>query len=382
MEPVEMLLANLETNIRASIDAGLDSAQLLIAQSETILHHQAYGNATCQTMYDIASLTKIFATTYLYQYYAQTAALDLNLTLAEIFPTQFANDQFTDKAHITLRMLLAHEAGFEPNPLFYDANYNPALFCQNRAEFLPKLLSAPLIHTPGTQSLYSDVDFMLLTFALEHLYGAPFDLLWQQAFPMLKHERITFTPLAHGYSHDDIAPTELHGNTRDHTIDFANVRTHTVHGEVQDEKAFHCMAGISGHAGLFANCQALYQALQLMTAPQPFFMPEIQQQFVHSQQHDPSFGLGWRLNLGGDMQYHFGQFASDRAYGHTGWTGCVCVIDPQYDLTILYLTNRKHSKVLKPRDNPYRFLGDILWAGQYRNIINEIYTALGLTACN
>lgn len=382
MEPVEMLLANLETNIRASIDAGLDSAQLLIAKSQTIIHHQAYGNATRHTLYDIASLTKIFATTYLYQYYAQTANLDLNLTLADIFPAELTDDQRADKAHITLRMLLAHEAGFEPNPLFYDEHYNPALFCQNRAEFLPKLLSAPLIHAPGSQSLYSDVDFMLLTFALEAMYGAPLDQLWQQAFPMLNNERITFTPLARGYAPDDIAPTELHGNTRDHALSFTNIRTHTLQGEVQDEKAFHCMAGISGHAGLFANCAALYQALQLMTAPTPFFHPEIQQQFLGSQPQDPSFGLGWRLNKGGDMQYHFGQFASDKAYGHTGWTGCVCVIDPCYDLTILYLTNRKHSKVLNPSLNPNRFLGDILWAGQYRNIINEIYMALGLTACN
>lgn len=236
-------------------------------------------------------------------------------------------------------------------------------------QFLAKLLKAPLIHAPQSCSLYSDVDFMLLTFILEHLLQTKIDVLFQATFPELRNQRIGYQPMKRGYSKSEIAPTELHGNTRDHFIHFDNIRTETIHGEVQDEKAFHCMNGVSGHAGLFANCEALYSALQLMNIP-----PE----FLQSQSDDPSFGLGWRLNKGGDMAYHFGHYASEEAYGHTGWTGCVVVIDPKYDLTIIYLTNRKHSKVLNPARNQHRFLGDVLWAGQYKNIMNEIYRSLGL----
>lgn len=364
-----MLLANLDKLINASITAGLDSAQVLIVKNEKIIKHSAYGNANLNTLYDIASLTKVFSLTALYQVYTTQGKINLDLTLKEIFPHSFANQALIDKANITIKMLLAHEAGFEPNPLFYDKAYSEELFCQNRDQFLEKLLKAPLIHTPQSRSLYSDVDFMLLTFILEKLFHTRIDHLFEQTFPELKTQRICYQPLRHDYSQSEIAPTELHGNTRDGFIHFNNIRTETIHGEVQDEKAYHCMSEISGHAGLFANCEALYSALQLMNIP-----PE----FLQSQADDPSFGLGWRLNKGGDMAYHFGHYASEEAYGHTGWTGCVLVIDPKYDLTIVYLTNRKHSKVLNPSLNQHRFLGDTLWAGQYKNIMNEIYRSLGL----
>lgn len=359
----------LDTHINASIHAGLDSAQLLIARHDAIIHHRAYGNANLSTLFDIASLTKIFSITALFQHYVANQTIRLDLTLQEIFPEQFKTAALTNKANITIKMLLAHEAGFEPNPLFYDQNYSSELFCQNREEFLTKLLRAPLIHDPQSQSLYSDVDFMLLTFILEHLLGDRIDQLWSRTFPRLVTERICYQPLQHGYSLKEIAPTELHGNTRDHFIRFDNIRTQTIHGDVQDEKAFHCMNGISGHAGLFANCEALYAALKLMQTPK---------EFLTSQSDDPSFGLGWRLNKGHDMAYHFGNYASEHAYGHTGWTGCFFVVDPIADITIIYLTNRKHSKVLNPAINHHRFLGDVLWAGQYKNIINEIYQSLGL----
>ncbi|WP_233145132.1 serine hydrolase [Wohlfahrtiimonas populi] len=364
-----MLLSNLDQMINSSIESGLDSAQVLIVKNHKIIKHSAYGDANLSTLYDIASLTKVFSLTVLYQVYATQGKINLNLTLKEIFPHYFEDQSLADKANITIKMLLAHEAGFEPNPLFYDKNYNTELFCQNRDEFLGKLLKAPLIHIPQSCSLYSDVDFMLLTFILEHLLQTKIDVLFQATFPELHNQRVCYQPLQHGYSKSEIAPTELHGNTRDGFIHFDNIRTETIHGEVQDEKAYHCMNGISGHAGLFANCEALYSALQLMNIP-----PE----FLQSQSDDPSFGLGWRLNKGGDMAYHFGHYASEEAYGHTGWTGCVVVIDPKYDLKIIYLTNRKHSKVLNPARNQHRFLGDVLWAGQYKNIMNEIYRSLGL----
>lgn len=368
-ESFDMQLNHLDINIHASIMAGLDSAQLLIVKQKQIIHHKAYGNANLDTLYDIASLTKIFSMTHLCQYYYDHNGLNLNGSLKEIFPEYFLNQSSDPKSNITIKMLLAHEAGFEPNPLFYDENYSPELYCQNRDEFISKLLKAPLIHPPQSKSLYSDVDFMLLTMILEKIFNQSLDEQLWHAFPSLKNDRITYCPLKNGYHPSQIAPTELHGNTRDHSVYFHNVRTQTIWGEVQDEKAYHCMNGVSGHAGLFANGEALYHALQLI---------EPNATFLQSQSDDPSFGLGWRLNLGGDMRYHFGDYASSKAYGHTGWTGCCVVIDPTYDLTIIYLTNRKHSKVLNPKINPHRFLGDILWAGQYKNIMNEIYTALGL----
>ncbi len=364
-----MPLSNLDINIEASINSGLYSAQLLIAKNHKIIKHSAYGNANLNTLFDIASLTKIFSLTFLYQNYVNQQKIDLDLPLKDIFPEYFQNNLLKDKANITIKMLLAHEAGFEPNPLFYDKNYSEILYCQHRDQFLDKLLQAPLINPPQSASLYSDVDFMLLTFILEKLFSKRIDQQFNEAIAYLHPLDICYQPLLNGYTLSQIAPTELHGNTRDHFIHFGNVRTKTIHGEVQDEKAYHCMNGISGHAGLFANCSSLYRLLESMTIPSLF---------LESQSDEPSFGLGWRLNKGGDMGYHFGHYASDQAYGHTGWTGCVVVVDPKFDLTIIYLTNRKHSRVLNPAVNQHRFLGDVLWAGQYKNIMNEIYRSLEL----
>lgn len=369
METSEMLLSNLDNNIQASINAGLSSAQLLIVKNGEILKYSAYGNANLQTLFDIASLTKIFSLTFLYQNYIIQEKINLDLTLESIFPESFKNGLLSDKANISIRMLLAHEAGFEPNPLFYDKKYNSELYCQDRNIFLDKLLQAPLVNPPQTHSLYSDVDFMLLTFILEKLFNSKIDQQFDAAISSLQPIDIGYQPLKKDYPISQIAPTELHGNTRDHFIHFDNIRTQTIHGEVQDEKAYHCMNGISGHAGLFANCLSLYRLLEFMKIPS---------QFLQSQSDDSSFGLGWRLNKGNGMSYHFGNYASNEAYGHTGWTGCVCVIDPVFDLTIIYLTNRKHSRVLNPSINQHRFLGDVLWAGQYNNIMNEIYRSLEL----
>lgn len=369
VEAIEMPLSNLNINIEASINAGLNSAQLLIVKDHKIIKHTAYGNANLNTLFDIASLTKIFSLTFLYQNYVNQQKIDINLPLKAIFPEYFNDDYLANKANITIKMLLAHEAGFEPNPLFYDKNYDENLYCQKRAQFLAKLLQAPLVNIPQSISLYSDVDFMLLTFILERLFSKNISEQFEEATTIFQPLDVCYLPLQKGYKLSQIAPTELYGNTRDHFIHFENVRTKTIHGEVQDEKAYHCMNGLSGHAGLFANSHSLYRLLESMKIP-----PE----FLKSQSADPSFGLGWRLNKGGDMAYHFGDLASDQAYGHTGWTGCVVVIDPKFDLTIIYLTNRKHSKVLNPAMNQHRFLGDVLWAGQYKNIVNEIYRSLEL----
>jgi len=91
---------------------------------------------------------------------------------------------------------------------------------------------------------------------------------------------------------------------------------------------------------------------------------------------DHTVGLGWRTAVGGDLNWHFGPYASAYAFGHTGWTGTVTLIDPLYNLVVVLLTNKKHSPVLPEGDNGYYFAGDRFETGMYGSIMSKIYEAM------
>ena len=127
-----------------------------------------------------------------------------------------------------------------------------------REQTLEAICRTPLLYEPGTRTVYSDVDYMLLTFVVEKITGRRLDAYMKDVFyAPLGLDHITFLPLENGFSADDCAATELNGNTRDHHISFDGIRTETLQGEVHDERAWYCMEGVSGHAGLFANATDL-----------------------------------------------------------------------------------------------------------------------------
>lgn len=384
-----------------SLAQGFPGGQLLIEKGGEILFERAFGSivltkcdvvagkmrvirgapVTNQTLFDIASLTKIFSLTYLCQKYAMEDPALLDKTVGEVFalsPLFEVQALPIAIARIPIRALLSHHAGFEPNPLFYDPSYSQALYCQNRALFAKHLVQAPLIGPPETVGRYSDVDFMLLTLMLEEIKGQSIeaqlaDIFWEP----LGLTQICYQPLNKGFTLESIAATERVGNTRDGLYSYPQIRQQMIHGEVQDEKAFYCLEGISGHAGLFSNARTLLTLFRLMYQPNAFFTPAIRSAFLTPHYSDPTFGLGWRLN-GQEMRYMFGDHAGMDAFGHTGWTGCLATHDPRHELTILYLTNRKNTPVINPRENPHLFYGDQLPAGKYLPIIQAIYQDLGI----
>lgn len=391
--------------IEQSLERGFPGGQLLVEYQGEVIYDFAFGSTilhqvildsgemkvtrgeavTKKTLFDIASLTKIFATTYLFQYYYQQMPDLLERRVADFFPySQSAASEITYPAlvgEIPLKALLSHHAGFEPNPLFYDPRYSETLYSQDRTQFVQKLLQAPLVNMPEQQGLYSDVDFMLLTFILEKIGGKSIDKQLETLFwNPLDLSYIGFNPRERGVSQAEIAATERYGNSRDHTIDFPNIRRYMLQGEVQDEKAFHCMAGVSGHAGLFSNSHDLYQLFRLMREDNEVFSAETQQYFLTPPYEDATFALGYRLN-GDGMDYMFSDYAgktSKPAFGHTGWTGALATYDPMHEVMIIYLTNRKNTPVIDPLHNPHLFYGDRLPAGRYRDLIGAIYSDLGV----
>ncbi|WP_347007634.1 penicillin binding protein PBP4B [Enterococcus durans] len=322
--------------VNAEIKNGFTSAQLVITKNGKIIKQFAYGNINSynqdgspiedgrpvsnDTLYDLASNTKMYATNYAIQKLVSEGNLNVDQKVREIFPSfrDKENDKIKGKDELTIKEILQHQAGFPADPQYHNNNYDSSaddlstpnankVYTQDRDEMLQMVIDTPLEYAPGTETKYSDVDYILLGFIVEKVSGKHLDEYMQEKYysPLgLKH--VTFNPLENGFKKDEIAATELNGNTRDGIIDFRNIRKSTIQGEVHDEKAFYSMNGISGHAGLFSNASDLAVLTQITLnrggyEENKFFDEDTMEEFIKPKDGDPSYGLGWRRK--GSSQY-------------------------------------------------------------------------------
>lgn len=187
--------------------------------------------------------------------------------------------------------------------------------------------------------------------------------LKQTFFGPMGLDHITYNPLKAGFSPDDCAATELNGNTRDHSEYYEGYRTQTLQGEVHDEKAYYNMAGVSGHAGLFASATNLATLASVMLTggygEHRFFSKDVMDAFVAPKsEKQPTWGLGWYRNADAGRTKYFGTQSSRGTVGHQGWTGTLTMIDPSRNLVVAYLTNKINSPVTDVSENPDRFDGN------------------------
>ncbi|WP_295802226.1 penicillin binding protein PBP4B [uncultured Microbulbifer sp.] len=394
-------LKELDTLISLDVAAGFPGAVLLIIRDGKIVKNTSYGYRqkfagteplktfvpmTTGTLFDLASNTKMYATNFALQKLASEGRLDLQARVRDYLP-EFRDgdaDQIRGKDQLTIADVLHHSAGFMPDPQYHNRSVAKGLYSQNRSTTNQMISRTPLAYPPGTDNVYSDVDYMLLGLIVERITGERLDDYVENSIyaPLgLAHTR--FNPLQKGFAAADFAATELQGNTRGGSIAFPNIRTGTLLGQVHDEKAFYSMAGVSGHAGLFSTSGDLAVLLQLMLNGGGYgqvsvFDAPIISAFTAPSEVDPTFALGWRTNGDDSMQWMFGEHASNRAYGHTGWTGTLTVIDPEYDLGIVLLTNKKHSPVIKTGKNTGRFIGDFFAVGRYGEVVSAVYAAMDI----
>jgi len=387
--------------INAEIKNGFTSAQLVVAKNGNIIKSSAYGNVnaydqqgkpqknsqqvTENTLYDLASNTKMYATNYAIQKLVSDGDLNIEQKVSEIFPDfkDKKSDEIKGKEDLTIKEILQHQAGFPADPQYHNKNYDPdaedqttpdankKLYTQDRNEVMEKIIATPLEYTPGTETMYSDVDYMLLGFIIEEVTGQRLDeYMKHNYYQPLNLQHTTFKPLDHHFKKEEIAAAELHGNTRDGAVDFDNIRKNTVQGEVHDEKAFYSMDGISGHAGLFANAKDLAVLTQITLnkggyGNHQFFSEDTMDQFIKAKDTDPSFGLGWRRKGQQLYSWAFSPLADTNTVGHTGWTGTLTVIDPVNHTSVVLLTNTKNSPVVDNKQDPNDFVGDHFLTGQY-----------------
>lgn len=382
--------------IAQEVVAGFPGAVLLVAKNGVIIKHTAYGYAQRydsaalplsqpvamrhDTLFDIASNTKMYATNYALKHLVSTGKLNINLPIRYYLPEY----QDAERDSLTVKDLLYHTAGYPAEVQFFrpDNRHGPEFYSLNKADTEQLILTKlPVAKAQGKQVVYSDVGYMLLGMLIERITGQSLEhYLAQHVYQPLALTDTLFNPLTKGIAPERIAATELDGNSRGGRVSFPANRQGVILGEVHDEKAHYSFGGVAGHAGLFSTAHdlAILMAVALQGGGygwQQFFDKATLQQFIRPSPYDHKFGLGWRTAVNGDLAWHFGAYASDYAYGHTGWTGTATVIDPEQQLIVVLLTNKKHSPIVDDGQS-YRFTGDSFETGRYGSILTLVYEAL------
>ncbi len=302
----------------ATVEVG-DATQVLWSEALGRLTFDADAPATRpDTVFDLASLTKVLSTTSIVMQEVERGAIGLDEPVSQYIPAWTG----ADRACVTVRDLLAHSSGLPAHRHFYDT-------MSGRAAIERAVCATPLEYEPGTRSIYSDLGFMLLGFLLEDRVPLP------QRFTALRSqvgvvEDLQFHPPTHWRRR--IAPTEQ------------PFRRQVVIGAVGDENA-EALGGAAGHAGLFGTAAAVGQyarhTLQVLTGKVGAFQRETLEMFITKRSDVPgsSRALGWDTML---PTSSCGSLMSPRSFGHTGFTGTSVWIDPDRGLYIVLLTNRVH----------------------------------------
>ncbi len=305
-------------------------AVLVVGRRDTILFARGYGHLTWSarsprpdprtTLWDLASLTKVIATTGVAARYVERGLLDLDAPVARYLPG-FTGE---GREHVTVRMLLDHTSGLPPTlPLARDAS--------TREEALARVLREPLRRFPGTAAEYSDLNAILAGAVLERIGGQRLDLLFgREVAAPLGLGQTAFGVPAGAWSRT--APTSV-GPRAD------------LRGTVNDRNAA-LMDGVAGHAGLFGTAMDVARVAQAWLREgelggERWLDSLTVRRFLTPATAAPTRYLGWeRPDPARADPGQYGRLASIHAFGHLGWTGTQAWADPDADLFVVFLTNR------------------------------------------
>ncbi len=305
-------------------------AVVAVARDGALVHLSAHGRLSFEaaaapvrtdTIYDLASLTKVIVTTTLAMRYVDSGELLLARPISAYLPG--ASGGFADI--VTPRHLLSHSSGLDWGAPLY-------LELEGRAAYVERILQMELVYEPGSKSLYSDLGFILLGEILERVGGAPLEeLAARHVLGPLGMRDTSYRPPPDLLNR--IAPTEKD-----------EWRGRLVHGDVHDENAY-AMGGVAPHAGLFGTAQDLARFAQMMLNGGVFEHQRLASRatlegFVAvTDVPGSSRGLGWDTPSGVSSA---GTLMSRESFGHTGFTGTSLWIDASRKLFVILLTNRVH----------------------------------------
>lgn len=300
------------------------------------------------TVYDIASITKIAATTLAVMKLYEEGQLDLKKTLGDYLPRA----QGTNKANLVIEDILQHRAGLTAWIPFYKETlpYIDSVYCAksdsafcikvadklfmlkaNKDTIYKRVFDSPL---ESKTYRYSDLSMILMQLVVEKISGIGLDSFVQTHFygPMRLTE-IAYNPWKH-HSTDNIAPTQV-----DRLF-----RKQELCGYVHDPAAA-MLGGVSGHAGLFSTVQDLGHLMQMLADGGEYqgvryLKPETIQLFTSYQRNDSRRGLGFDKPDFSGKTSPASTLGSKLMFGHTGFTGTCVWVDPEYNLVFVFLSNR------------------------------------------
>jgi len=285
-----------------------------------------------QSIYDLASLTKVIGTTTAAMILYDEGKLVLDERVTHYLPA------FTggEKDQITVRELLEHRSGLPAGRELWRHAHTPE-------EARQLVLDTPLEYRPNHGQVYSDLGADILGWVVEAAAGMPLDQFLAAR---------VFTPLGMndtGFRPSDslvyrIAPTEV-----------SPPRGYPIRGEVHDENAF-TLGGVAGHAGLFGTASDLAVFAQMMLNGGTYEGTRIvSDSAVHlfTARASGDRALGWEV---ADGTHGAGNYLSGSAYGHTGFTGTSIWIDPDRQMFVILLTNRVHAARAK---RPAKVISDV-----------------------
>ncbi len=338
--------------LRSRIDAGdFPSSVYVIAEHGRVIFSDALGDAvrepeshaaSLETIYDLASLTKPLVTGLLSARLVQLGKLIMDRPVAK-YLLEFDRP---DKHLITVRQLLTHTSGLPAwRPLY--------LLTKNQRDGTTgAIANETLMYSPGERVVYSDLGFIVLGFLLQRLTGKTIDQLAQSEIFEPLHLRATFFDPNQSMQ-TGVAACES-GNTYERDMCdrdlepqmYAGWRTGVIWGEVHDGNA-HFLGGAAGHAGLFSTAgETLRLADQFVGGLSELLSKETCELF----RQDLTGGLNearsfaWQLAATKDSTA--GPDLPPDAFGHTGFTGTSCWVDPERERAYILLTNRTHARAL------------------------------------
>jgi len=351
--------------IESSIGTLTPGAVFLVARDGRVLHERAFGYAQLNdyeghrlasppvmrtsTVFDLASVTKVMATTMAMMLLVDRRQVDLDAPAWRYLP----DFRGPHRDSITLRHLLSHSAGLvQWQPLYYHA--------ANSAQTYSVIRDMPLEWGVGDARHYSDLGFMLLGYIVERVSGQSLDkFLDTELYRPLGLRSTTFNPKARGFT--EFAATEK-GNVYERHMVYDSTfgyrylgdptawngwRQRILIGELDDGNSYYANGGVAGHAGLFSTAADLRVLLDLLNnrgsyGGRQYIRPEVVDAFLTRDKYENY--LGWQAP----------SYLPEGSFSHTGFTGTYVAGVPLYKLSIVLLTNRQNMGT-----NPKGYFPDV-----------------------
>ena len=310
-------------------DRQIPGAVLLVGHDGKVIYRKAFGNRaleprrepmTADTIFDIASLTKVVATTTAVMQLVQKGEVRLNDPVAKYIP-EFADN---GKGEITVRNLLTHFSGLRE-----DFDLDPPW--QGRDAGLRLAFNEKPVSSPGSRFLYSDTNFITLGALVERVTGTTLEeYCARKIFSPLRMAHTRFLPPAAW--RPKIAPTEYDEQGK------------MLRGVVHDPRARR-MGGVAGHAGLFSTADDLSRFARALLQGSPTLAGEMVEKMTTPQQPPTAQvlrGFGWDIDS--PFSSNRGDLLPVGSFGHTGFTGTSMWIDSTTQTYIILLTNSVHPR--------------------------------------